>query len=465
MSKTSVDPSLVPYITPDLRPLAVPIDLPQFDPENLRIDHGVDETAASLKAYGQRKPIVINSAQAGKVEAGNGTLRAARALGWDYIAAVFVDDSPDTAVGYAIADNRTAELSRWDNAKLAQFLQSLPKTVPTGFRPDALQELLQRVAAHSQRGGGTAVLGGGNGETGGIAIGQELRSKWNVEPGQLWRLGEHRVICGDCRDTAVWERLAVGELVSGVFTSPPYAMQRKDSYGGVAEGEYVNWFAAVQENIKRHLTVDGSFFLNIKPHTEDGRRALYVFDLVLAMARQWGWCYIDELCWTDQGLPGRFSNRFKNGFEPIYHFAHSPQIKFFPEAVIRPFSVRTTVGAPTYTTKNTDHSYHIANNVTAEGLNGALPSNVIHIPHGITVETTGAYHGATFPPDLPDFFIKAFSAAGDTWLDPFLGSGTTLIACESLGRHCLGIEIKPEYTAVTLERWHKATNHLPELVQ
>jgi len=101
----------------------------------------------------------------------------------------------------------------------------------------------------------------------------------------------------------------------------PYAEQRKEQYGGIPADDYVEWWG-VQEHVRTRLADDGSFFVNIKPHCEDGERVLYVFDLVLAMKRQWGWRFVDELCWRDtrDGVPGGWNNRFKDGFEPIYQF-------------------------------------------------------------------------------------------------------------------------------------------------
>ena len=110
--------------------------------------------------------------------------------------------------------------------------------------------------------------------------------------------------------------------------SPPYAEQRKEQYGGVPTAEYVAWWEAVQANVKANLAQDGSFFVNIKPHCEDGERVLYVFDLVLAMRRRWGWRFVDELCWLRSGVPGEWANRFKNGFEPLYQFCVDGSMKF-----------------------------------------------------------------------------------------------------------------------------------------
>jgi len=114
------------HIAENLRSLAVPIDSIDVDPANAR-KHGEENISAiraSLRVYGQRKPIVVNR-RTNTVEAGSGSLVAARELGWSHIAAVFVDDDSMTAAGFAISDNRTAELAEWDQAALEATLRSL----------------------------------------------------------------------------------------------------------------------------------------------------------------------------------------------------------------------------------------------------------------------------------------------------------------------------------------------------
>ncbi|MFO8154417.1 MAG: ParB N-terminal domain-containing protein [Thiohalospira sp.] len=112
------------YIAEDLRPLAVKTAglAPNPDNANEHTDDSVAQIARSLALYGQRKPIVVNRAD-NVIEAGSGTLMAAERLGWEYIAAVFVDDDQATATGYAIADNRTAELSTWVFDTLKRHLE------------------------------------------------------------------------------------------------------------------------------------------------------------------------------------------------------------------------------------------------------------------------------------------------------------------------------------------------------
>lgn len=114
------------HIIESLRPLAVPIDDLKLDAANANTHPGKNLVAIehSLDQFGQRKPIVVRKTDM-VVEAGNGTLIAARRLGWTHLAAVLVDDDPTTALRYALADNRSAELAEWDTDLLSQVLATL----------------------------------------------------------------------------------------------------------------------------------------------------------------------------------------------------------------------------------------------------------------------------------------------------------------------------------------------------
>jgi hypothetical protein len=125
--------------------LAKPIDDYHLDPANARINHDVDRIAASLSQYGQRTPIVVNTRENGKIEKGNGTWKAAKALGWSHIAVVAEDDDPMTAVGYGITDNRTSDLSGWDFDVLDQLISSLDDDVFTGFKEGEWEEIVEGV--------------------------------------------------------------------------------------------------------------------------------------------------------------------------------------------------------------------------------------------------------------------------------------------------------------------------------
>lgn len=123
---SSRQPPHLLHIAQPLRPLAVPVADLTPDPANARLhpDRNLDAIEASLRVYGQRKPIVVRR-EGMVVEAGNGTLEAAKRMGWTHVAAVLVDDDSVTATGYAIADNRTAELAVWDEEALARLLSEL----------------------------------------------------------------------------------------------------------------------------------------------------------------------------------------------------------------------------------------------------------------------------------------------------------------------------------------------------
>jgi len=130
------------YIIPALRPLAVPIDSIKVDPKNAmdHPDENLEGIMASLRTYKQRKPIVVNS-ETKTAEAGSGTLKAALALGWSHIAVVFVKDDPNTARGYAIADNRVAQSATWNEKNLLAALEEIT------VEDDGLQAMFDKLEA------------------------------------------------------------------------------------------------------------------------------------------------------------------------------------------------------------------------------------------------------------------------------------------------------------------------------
>jgi site-specific DNA-methyltransferase (adenine-specific) len=288
---------------------------------------------------------------------------------------------------------------------------------------------------------------------------EELQKKWQVSTNDIWQLCDgHFVICGDCREPETWRRLldADGvEKVNGVFTSPPYAEQRKKQYGGVPTDKYVEWWEAVQYNVRANLASNGSFFVNIKPHCEDGQRVLYVFDLVLAMVREWQWRFIEEFAWRNGGIPGTPAMRFKNQFEPIYQYS-AGEYKFCPDnAMFISEGAFENAGGANISRHQGGRS--TLNHVrTSRGL--VYPGNVIECGKSIEQELG---HAAAFPVALPSFFIRAYSDAGDVWLDNFAGSGTTGIAAYKEGRRALLIEKLEKYVSVILERYKTQTGIEP----
>jgi site-specific DNA-methyltransferase (cytosine-N4-specific) len=295
-------------------------------------------------------------------------------------------------------------------------------------------------------------------------------------PGDLWLIGAHRLICGDCRDVSVVAKLFEGRRANVVVTSPPYATRREydpaSGFRPVAPEEYVEWYHDVAASIASVLAHDGSYLLNIKEHAEDGQRHLYVKDLFIAHVRQWGWRFIDEFCWrkTDNGVPGGWNNRFKNAWEPIAHFSRGESIKFHPFAVghrsedcfeYSPDNPKSTSGSGLLGTGARGEAAGKPGSRDEDGRHAGIarPSNVIEAK----TESSQGSHSAPFPRAIPEFFIKAFSDPGDVVFDPFLGSGTTLVAAGALDRAGYGCEISPAYCDVILRRAMNAFGVTPTL--
>ncbi len=217
--------------------------------------------------------------------------------------------------------------------------------------------------------------------------------------------------------------------------------------------EYVGWFSAVAANIQSALAPDGSYLLNIKEHSNDGERHLYVKDLVLAHQRQWGWRFVDEFCWrkTDNGVPRRWPNRFKNAWEPVFHFSKQKEIRFFPEAAGH-YSDDVIVYSAGNPSSRSGSGLLGCGAETISGI--AWPSNVIECK----AEGGQGSHSAPFPRALVEFFVKAFTEPGHLTWDPFLGSGTSMAAAHLLGRIGYGCEISPEYCDVIVQRMEHLTS-------
>lgn len=273
------------------------------------------------------------------------------------------------------------------------------------------------------------------------------------------------VICCDCKDLARIKSVLGGRKVNLVVTSPPYAAQREyDKSSGfqpIAPDRYVEWYKGVADVIAEILASDGSYFLNIKEHAEDGERSLYVKDLVLAHKRQWGWRFVDEFCWrkTDNGVPGGWSNRFKNAWEPVFHFCRNPKIKFNAEAVghesadcfdYSPNNPKSVSGSGLLGTGARGEAAGKPGSKDNDGRHAGIarPSNVIECK----TESSQGSHSAPFPRALVEFFVKAFSDPGDIVFDPFGGSGTTAVAALGLGRNAICTEISPGYCDVIVRR-------------
>lgn len=233
-----------------------------------------------------------------------------------------------------------------------------------------------------------------------------------------------------------------------VVTSPPYAEQRKNVYNSIPEENYVDWFIDIGKEIYRTLKEDGSFLLNIKEHTNiNGGRSLYVMKLVIALVEQVDFKLIDTYCWTKNSFPGRIKNKFKNAWEPIYHFAKQTDISIYPDNVAMPIkeeSIKRANRKFTGKTKN-GSGFQCTASETMRNATKAYPSNHLHYNNTVNQYSDNRWHPAVFPIDLPNFYIKAFTKSGDLVVDPFMGSGTTALSAIKNNRNYIGFELDKEY--------------------
>lgn len=267
---------------------------------------------------------------------------------------------------------------------------------------------------------------------------------------------ESRLLRGDCVE--VMRGIPDG-CVDLVVTSPPYADQRVKTYGGIHADKYVEWFLPISAQLYRILKPTGSFVLNIKERVVNGERHTYVIELILAM-RQQGWVWTEEYVWHKRNCyPGKWPNRFRDAWERCLHFTKEKNFAMYQDEVRVPMGdwAKSRLKNLSETDKRRDNSKvesgfgkKISNWI---GRDLAYPTNVLHF----ATECANKNHSAAFPVELPSWFIKLFTQPDDLVLDPFLGSGTTAVACEQLGRRCLGIELNPEYIQVAQERLQQSS--------
>ncbi|MFI5196529.1 MAG: DNA-methyltransferase [Chitinophagales bacterium] len=252
------------------------------------------------------------------------------------------------------------------------------------------------------------------------------------------------IFLGDCKDKLL---KLPDNSVDLIITSPPYADQRKDTYGGITHEKYVAWFLPISKQLLRVLKPTGTFVLNIKEKVVDGERSTYVMELILAMRKQ-GWLWTEEFIWHKKNsYPGKWPNRFRDSWERLLQFNKDKKFDMYQEEVMVPMGdwAKNRLKNLSETDKIRDNSKvgsgfgkNISNWLDRDK---AYPTNVLHL----ATECSNKNHSAAFPEELPEWFIKLFTKEGDTVLDPFMGSGTTLFVAGRMKRHSIGIEIIPEY--------------------
>lgn len=386
---------------------------------------------ASLRETGAGRSILLD--KDGRIIAGNKTFEAATDIGLpvrivetngkELVAVkrtdLDLDDDTGMARKLAYYDNRASQVGlEWD-AEVVLADLGAGVDLSAMFRQDELDELLADLLPKATEGDTPAE----------VDRAEELRQKWGTAPGQLWQLGEHRLVCGDCTDPATVARVMGGDVAEVIVTDPPYGIM---ALGGRRQTHQAKGIEFIEND---DLTGDAlvDFLvdsISLAPVSDSssfyvcyGWKSQVEFTQAL---KQCGLTLRATITWVKNvfGLSAKNNVGYRPQTEFIYFATKSPEYVW---------------------------KWH----------GGGTQSDAWHIDR--PVERVGN-HPTNKPIDLPVKCIENSSDSGDVVYDPFLGSGTTIIACENLGRRCRAVEISPAYVAVALERWAQHTGKTPVLL-
>ncbi len=260
-------------------------------------------------------------------------------------------------------------------------------------------------------------------------------------------------------DSSQWLPQLPPNSVDLFFMSPPYADAR--SYSRISPDHYVDWFVPFAEAMLNAVRETGSFVLNIKNRVAKsgplkGQRHPYVYRLVLAL-QDMGWRWNETYIWQKpNAIPGRFGPRTKDAFEYVYHFTRASSPYFDLDAVRTPYKT-----APAEIARRNLDGNGRRNTAAGFGRDrsrtyrngGADPGNVITVGQTYNQHKGPAgLHTAVMPEGLATFFMKAACPPGGVVVDPFAGSGTTVVVARRHGRKSGGIELHEQYVTVARDR-------------
>ena len=377
--------------------------------------------AGSIREFGFNNPVLIDADNG--IIAGHGRVLAAHQLGLESVPCLRLTHLSDPQKrAYILADNRMAEIGGgWDADMLAAELEALSADGITmeeiGFDADALEEL------------GAGLGDQGNPEADAepqIDKAEELRTKWGVEPGQLWELGDHRILCGDSTKKEDVERVMGGEKAQTFFIDPPYG----DNVGGLETkkaservlGKGLVKRASFIENDKDIDWLEDVFNL-VPPYLEDGSTKMVFckwdrLEQIKTMAKVWG--EPSALCVWDRCRKASAFFRFQPQHEFCWHWGNQSDKK-----------------------------------------EQSSLSNVWRVPKELELKE---FHPTVKPVEIIEPALRVTTEVGKIVLDLFGGPGSIIISAERSGRKCRAIEISPAYVAVAIQRWADATGKTPKLV-
>lgn len=258
-----------------------------------------------------------------------------------------------------------------------------------------------------------------------------------------------------------------------VITSPPFALSRPKEYGNKNQEEYIDWILKFTKEVKRVITLDGSFVIDLGGAYQKGIpiRSLYNYRLLIRMCDEQGWKLAEEFFWYNPSkLPSpiewvnKRKIRAKDSVNTVWWLSKSDFPKSDVKKVLTEYSDRMKKliedSSKYYTPKKRPSGHDISESFGNDN-GGAIPSNLLQIPN---TESNSQYlkyckdleikgHPARFPSKLPEFFIKLLTDENDLVLDIFAGSNTTGWAAQQLNRKWLAFELNHQYLAASIFRF------------
>lgn len=401
-------------------------DITPYEKNPRQNDNAVKYVAESIKAFGFKQPIVID--KNGVIVAGHTRHRAAIELGLTEVPCIMADDLTEEQVkAYRLADNKVAEAAEWDIELLNEEIDDIFDIDMElfGFDFSIEEEAPMEVAEDEYE--------------------PEEPKEPKAKPGDIYQLGNHRLMCGSSTSPEDVEKLMDGEFARVLFTSPPYSDMREYEGGKDLSVDNIAMFISVYRNYVDYQCV------NLGIQWKNWEVNQYWNDYI-TIARDCGykllaWNVWDKLTCGSIGqqkafFPCRHEWVFVFGTE-FYEINQTWEKKAENIKESKKRKVRQVDG--TFVTTNTGDMTNKYKQM--ESVLSLLSE------HG----KIRSKHPATFPVGLPSEYIQAMTDKGDAVIEPFGGSGTTLIACEQLGRKCFAMELEPKYVDVIIDRWEQFT--------
>ena len=413
----------------------------------------VDHLAALMKRYGIDQPIVVD--EDGVILKGHGRRLAAIEAGFtSFPVVVHRGLNDDDKKAMRIADNQTALLAAWDEKLLKAEVWKLPDDFNfniLGFTSKRLQDLLKPATT---RGDPDAA--------------PPAPTKPVVRPGDVWTLGEHRLVCGDAMDVKAWHQLMDEQVGAMVFTDPPYGVSYKAETFEVIEGdkkrqdELYSMVSTALKNAANYTRATAGFYIW---HASATRNDFYQAMIAAGLIER------QYLIWAKAQAGMGFAD-YRWAHEPCFYASKTDKRPdFYGQATDETvWRVAQTAGGTT--------SVVVGNGlILLDGkgnklfLQGKPPKakkireirlteenkTVLVADEGGTLwevgRDRGYIHPTQKPVELARRAIENSSKRGDIVIDAFSGAFSTGIACEMTGRQCRAIELDPAYAEVSIERW------------